>query len=159
MSVTNLGRYGGREGLANTNNGVESVFKKLVSEFLYKKSSKSIQSLLVLLSEVVMNHYDIRWKQKKLGIELLPSKSVKQKRIRETAAQKMKLDISENKDLLEEIGDTYQYKKKCLIHKSNGSCSSPFTLLTGKRCKHVLCLVDMGLASVPRFFLFVQKRK
>lgn len=130
------GRPGEREGIYNTNNGVEALFRKLAVRFCHHKTSSSPSTAVHLLT-AFLQHYDITWAQKEKGLVKLPTTQSKARLGRRIEAAEKILEERGTEVALSTCGSLYHIGEY-VVNISTWACSCMFFVHSGKICKHAI---------------------
>ncbi|KAL6064375.1 Transcription factor BYE1 [Balamuthia mandrillaris] len=133
---TTRNRPGFREGLYNTNNVTEALWKKVVRLDFHQKKAKAPETMLVTLGESTLASHDLAFQQR-LGAKKKPrpSRSMRALWIRQAKGWKLA-----QKGYFSPITDRQFSFSEYYVCFDPWHCSCNFYRSTGKRCKHIFAL-------------------
>lgn len=122
------------EGWTNMNNGVESLFCLLMHSFLNAKKANALDMLVLILCKGFLSHFTVMWAQQVSGI-YVPLSRLKKARLA-TQVQGHATLGKYHHDIKEMMEVSWRIRRYHVYVKFT-SCTCPFTIYTGKTCKHV----------------------
>ncbi|KAL6040452.1 putative High mobility group protein B3 [Balamuthia mandrillaris] len=143
---TTRSRPGFREGLYNTNNATEALWKKVVRLDFHQKKAKAPETMQVTLGETTLASHDLAFQQRLAAKKKpRPSRSIRALWIRQAKGWKLAQE-----GYFSPITNRHFSFGKYYVCFDSWHCSCNFYRCTGKRCKHIFALSYHFQREFPR---------